>query len=320
VLPGVLGLEAMAQAASTVAGRALTTAVHVAFDHPILVPTTVRVCALRRDDVIETVLRTEETGYRVDHFRAEFPLRGKDSGDPVVVEGGDEVPAADLYGPVFFHTGRFQRIASVCLPGPKACRAEVTEDEPWFASVLGAPTMNDATIHALQACVPHRRLLPVGCDRVDIKGGAGPWTLHGIERHADGGTYSWDVVATDRSGRPAIRWTGLRLRDVGPLPRHRPWPPALLTVYLARCASALGMDQPATTCWAAVGPAGESAARTTAMTRCGTELGLSSSGWRRTGRYDGGWEVCQSDRAVIASVVLAVVGPGTVAVALAVPR
>jgi enediyne polyketide synthase len=318
VLPGVLGLEAMAQAASTVAGRPLTTAERVAFDHPILLPTTVRVCALRRDDVIETVLRTAETGYRMDHFRAEFPLCGKDSGDPLVVDGGDEVPAIDLYGPVFFHTGRFQRIASVFLPGPKACRAEVTEDAPWFASVLGAPTMNDATIHALQACVPHRRLLPVGCDRVEIQGGAGPWELHGIERHADGGTYTWDVVATDRSGRPAIRWTGLRLRDVGSLPRDRPWPPALLAVYLARCAIALGLDQPATTSWAPVGSAGESAARDTAITRCRTELGLSASGWRRTGSYDGGWEVSGSDCAVIASVVLTVVGPGTVAVALAV--
>jgi hypothetical protein len=102
------------------------------------------------------------------------------------------------------------------------------------------------------------------------------------------------------------------------LPRDRPWPPALLAVYLARCAIALGLDQPATTSWAPVGSAGESVARDTAIARCRTELGLPASGWRRTGSYDGGWEVSQSDCAVIASVVLTVVGPGTVAVALAV--
>jgi hypothetical protein len=91
-------------------------------------------------------------------------------------------------------------------------------------------------------------------------------------------------------------------------------------VYLARCAIGLGLDRSATACWAPVGAADESAARATAMTRCRTELGLPSSGWRRTGTYDGGWVVCESDRAVIASVVLTVVGPGTVAVALAVRR
>jgi enediyne polyketide synthase len=197
----------------------------------------------------------------------------------------------------------------------------ITADEPWFAGVLGAPTVNDASIHVLQACVPHRRLLPVGCERVDIDPGtAGPLDLHGVERRADSGTYTWDVVATDRSGRRAIRWTGLRLRDVGPLPRDRPWPPALLAVYLARCALGLGLDQSATSSWAPVGPEDESAARATAMTRCVTELGLPPSGWRRTGAYDGGWLVYQSDRSVLASVVLTVAGPGTIAVALGVRR
>jgi hypothetical protein len=56
------------------------------------------------------------------------------------------------------------------------------------------------------------------------------------------------------------------------------------------------------------------------MAQCRTELGLSASGWRSSGSYDGGWLVCRSDSGVIASVVLTVVGPGTVAVALAVRR
>jgi enediyne polyketide synthase len=39
-----------------------------------------------------------------------------------------------------------------------------------------------------------------------------------------------------------ITWSGLRLRDVGPLPRTGPWPLALLAVYLERSTTALGLD------------------------------------------------------------------------------
>ncbi|HEX4701168.1 MAG TPA: SDR family oxidoreductase, partial [Pseudonocardiaceae bacterium] len=348
VLPGVVGLEALAQAASLVAGRALTVAENVAFDRPVT-GTTIQVCALRRGDVVETVLRRAD----VDHFRAEFPLSSKDDSDaPALVDGGDPIPADQLYGPLFFHTGRFRRVATVSPSGSRACRATLTEDagDPWFVPVLGPPTLLDGTVHALQCCVPHRRLLPVGCERVEFRYRGGPLELHARERCAVGGEYTWDAVAVDTAGRPAIRWAGLRLRDAGPLPRDEPWPVALLAVFLERCAHGVGLDPalrvavaepfavavPAGhgAAWEVVGGQGDRtdawlidalarpcaepvdtrAARASAMTRC---LGRPAVDWRFVGAYDGGWVLFGSGDMLVASVVVAVVGmPAPVAVAL----
>jgi len=49
----------------------------------------------------------------------------------------------------------------------------------------------------------------------------------------------WDVAAVDGAGPLAV-WKGVAMRDCGPLPRTTAWPPALLSVYLERCAAELG--------------------------------------------------------------------------------
>jgi enediyne polyketide synthase len=256
VLPAVVGLEAMAQAAATLAGYPLREAHEVVLDRPVIVPEngarTIRVCALRRDDAIETVLRSAETDYRVDHFRARFPLHSAElPAVPIVPDGGAPIESDDLYGPLYFHTGRFRRVQALSAPGARSCRAQVLADDDgvWFPGtdaepLLSNPGVNDATLHALQACVPHRRLLPVGCDRfiVGSHTSGGVLELRAAERHAANGEYVWDATALDSSGRPVISWSGLRLRDVGPLPRAGPWPLTLLAVYLERSATALGLD------------------------------------------------------------------------------
>ena len=85
VLPPAIGLEAMAQAAAALAGRPLRDLADVSMEAPVVLPpgdgeTTLRVCALLRDDGVETVLRAAGTGFSLDHLRAFFPLRsGADS-------------------------------------------------------------------------------------------------------------------------------------------------------------------------------------------------------------------------------------------------
>ena len=79
VLPLAVALEAMAEAASVLAGRPLRRLAGTRMDAPVvLLPgdrqTTLRVCALRRADTVETVLRCADSGFQVDHFRALFPL------------------------------------------------------------------------------------------------------------------------------------------------------------------------------------------------------------------------------------------------------
>ncbi|WP_433244566.1 SDR family NAD(P)-dependent oxidoreductase [Streptosporangium sp. CA-135522] len=253
VLPAVVALEAMAQAAGILAGRPLDEAGQMTFDRPVVVPddggTTIRVCALRHDKAVEAVVRSEETGFRVDHFRAVFPV--DPAAETLAVpqlnrDGTEPLDAGDLYGALCFHTGRFQRVRELTLVEARGCRGELHGDDPdgWFEGrpVLGSPGLSDATIHALQACVPHRRLLPVGGERLVVRPSQGDVRLHATERHHSEGEYVWDVTATDVRGRLVAAWTGLRLRDVGPLPRRDPWPPNLLAVYLQRASVALGLD------------------------------------------------------------------------------
>jgi len=82
LFPAVLGLEAMAQA-----GHALTGADHppafedIEFLRPIVVPpdgtTTIRTAALRRgDDAIDVAIRSSDTSFAADHFRATLRYPG----------------------------------------------------------------------------------------------------------------------------------------------------------------------------------------------------------------------------------------------------
>nr|APD72052.1 type I polyketide synthase 4 [Streptomyces sp.] len=268
VLPAVVGLEAMAQAASVLAGRPLRRSREVTFDRPVTVATgarrTLRLCALAEDRAITVVLRSDETSFRADHFRAVFPLPDGESlaeptgGTPPLppVTGDDpEVPAADLYGPLYFHTGRFRRVENLYALRARQVRARLrpVTAVDWFAGglaqglLLGSPGRNDTTIHALQACVPGRRLLPVACSEFEITeqgsaGEDGAVTVHARERWCEGGTYEWDVDALDADGRILVRWRRLRLLDVGRLPRRKRWTRPLLAVYLERGALALGLN------------------------------------------------------------------------------
>ncbi len=149
-------------------------------------------------------------------------------------------------------------------------------DQPDAQLILGSPGLTDATWHVLQACVPHRRLQLAGCDSVVFSGLAADGAVEVraavaadplrqaagretatpgrpvIPRQGSGpeirtpsaaaSEFVWDVEAVDAAGRPLVTWSGLRLRDAGPLPRAAAWPPALLAAYLERTTAALGLD------------------------------------------------------------------------------
>ena len=278
VLPLAIALEAMAEAASVLAGQPLRRLAGARMDAPVvLLPgdqeTTLRICALRRADAVETVLRCADSGFQVDHFRALFPLGSgaqpanrpdlqqqpqDQPGRPrpglglTVASAGGIVDGTDLYGPVFFQSGPFRRVAFLPEVTSRSCSALVrgADDRPWFSGapgmdvplVLGSPGLNDAVMHMLQACVPHRRMLPAGFDALVAAGVEVRGAVQVRAEREAGPAGGWQVTAVDAAGHIVLAVSGLRLCDVGPLEASAPWHPTLLAAALEGWAAEFGLD------------------------------------------------------------------------------
>ena len=256
LLPAVLGLEAMAQAAMALAGSTDAPIFeNVEFPRPVAVSDkaqlTIRLAALRRENgSVEICLRSEETDFQVDHFRAVCRFAARDettvprlSLSPFETEHLPLDPQTDLYGRILFHRGRFCRLRGYRLLKAKECVAEITADDGavWFDPylpaefVLGNPAARDAALHAIQACIPHRRILPTGIERMVIRRGeTGARFVRAKERLRDGNNFVYDVEITDARGEVIERWDGLRLRAVEMIALREAWPDALLGPYLER--------------------------------------------------------------------------------------
>jgi enediyne polyketide synthase len=199
------------------------------------------------------VLRSASTGYQVDHFRGRCRIGTPGTASPAATQvsvpradsgsvGLD--PARDVYGRLLFHGDRFRRVRRYRRLSATECLVDLEPPMslPWFgrylpeALALGDPAIRDAAIHAIQACIPHALLLPVGVDRVlpvawgppDV-----PVQVWARERSRRDGTYVYDVDIMARDGRRE-RWEGLRLRQIAPMATDRAWPAPLLVPYLER--------------------------------------------------------------------------------------
>lgn len=256
LLPAVLGLEAMAQAAMALAGSAdMPVFENVEFKRPVAVSDkealTIRLAALQRENGrVEVCLRSEETDFQVDHFRTVCRFAVRDemtvsrlSLSPFESEHLPLDPQNDLYGRILFHRGRFCRLRGYRLLKAKECVAEITADDgaTWFGPylpgefVLGNPAARDAALHAIQACIPHRRILPTAIERMVIRRGeTGPRFVRAKERLRDENNFVYDVEITDIRGEVIERWDGLRLRAVEVITSRKAWPDALLGPYLER--------------------------------------------------------------------------------------
>ena len=255
LLPAVMGMEAMAQVFMALAETNEPPIFEeVRFERPVVVgdraATTIRVAAfVRTPGCVEVVLRSSETGFQADHFRAvcragqapsEPAHRTVDHGTPVIVD-----PAHDLYGRVLFHRGRFQRLREYRALKATECSAEIMPDgtTTWFGRylpnclVLGDPGARDAAIHAVQACVPQITLLPIGVERItgSVNGQVRGLFVRAQERECVASGFVYDVELTDAEGRVQERWERLHLRSISGAEFHGPWPESLLTPYIERC-------------------------------------------------------------------------------------
>jgi enediyne polyketide synthase len=271
LFPAVMGMEAMAQVAMALANSTEPPSFEaVKLTRPVIIPangkTTIRLAALVRESgEIEVALRTEQTGFQINHFEAicrfksaadHFNTSEKKSNfdlaahrTPLPLD-----PARDVYDDLLFHAGRFRRIKNYRLLRAKEClvQLEPDADTQWFSRylpqkrVLGDTGVRDAAIHAIQACIPHARLLPVGVERITI--GKIPCLLermradadrpelllHAREKKREGDTFYYDLELLGADGVILEQWENLCLRKVETLARKNPWPHALLAPYLQR--------------------------------------------------------------------------------------
>lgn len=256
----VLGLEAMAQVAMALAQtNEMPIFENVQLTRPIVVPegatTTIRVAALRRESgEIEVALRSQETGFQVDHFRAicRFADRSvllhqnltgltPDQFPPLTLD-----PYQELYEKHFFHKGRFRRVQSYRQVTARAIVAELSpiDQEPWFSRylpsdlILGDPGARDATIHAIQVCVPQATLLPISAERVVPLSVQvdGPRYVQARERVAavEADSLVFDVVVTGAEGEIQEVWQGLRLKIMSGTTFSGPWSPPVLGPFVER--------------------------------------------------------------------------------------
>ncbi|HAX77575.1 MAG TPA: hypothetical protein DCY88_17490 [Cyanobacteria bacterium UBA11372] len=254
ILPGVIGLEAMAQVVMAL-GETSTPPIFedVKFNRPVVVPTgsslKIRLAALKQPSgKIEVVLRSEQTNFGIDNFRAtccfERPREQQQQErvkerSPIALD-----PKSDLYGNILFHQGRFQRLKGYRYLKATECLAEIAPEttEIWFGRylpqelVLGDPAARDTAIHALQACVPHATILPIGIERLVINQVKTSETrfVSAKERERLGNTFIYDLEAIAEDGFVLESWEGLKLQIIQPRDAQQPWAASLLPPYLER--------------------------------------------------------------------------------------
>ena len=265
LFPAVLGLEAMAQAGAALTGAASPPVFeNVEFLRPIVVPpdgsTTVRIVALSRGDRVDVAIRSSDTSFQADHFRATLRYTGNRpfeaerapafDGSPVPLD-----PGTDLYGGLFFQGKRFQRVLGYRQVAATSCTAEISalSADRWFGLylpgdlLLGDPGTRDAFIHASQCCVPNATLLPAAVERLypaDPAERLEQVILTATERYRVGDTYTYDLDVRAPDGRIVERWEGLRLQAVRKTDGRGPWIPVLLGPYLERQAAELLPHRP----------------------------------------------------------------------------
>jgi enediyne polyketide synthase len=262
LFPAVFGMEAMAQVACATTGRTdVPVLTGVEFLRPVVVPpggaTTVRIAAVVvDDDTVDVAVRSAETEYAADHFRARLRYAAPPAaGDAPELSGSgagavDLDPATELYGDIMFQGERFRRVRRYHRIAARDADADLAvADTDWFAPflpqelLLGDPGVRDALMHGNQVCVPDATLLPAGIDAVRPAGGrlagTGEVRYCATERSQDGDTYVYDVALRTPDGEVVERWEGLRLRAVRKSDGRGPWSPAILGSYLQRTSASV---------------------------------------------------------------------------------
>jgi enediyne polyketide synthase len=255
LLPAVMALEAMAQAACAVSGQVVAPR-HIifadaAFRHAITIPDEgeeIRIVALvLAPGHVEVAIHCRSTAFQVEHARATVRWDGVHAPTGAVPHSArtdrSAIPISDLYGRIAFQGPRFQRLAGYDAAHAASCSARLTGSATrtsWFDPCLPQTLLlpdagaRDAVLHCLQVCIPHATILPVGIAslRIDTSGGHG-LTVHGVERANEGARFTYDLDVLDADGTCREWWRGVELVAVD-LDWNRSLPAAFLPVVIER--------------------------------------------------------------------------------------
>lgn len=231
VVPGVILLEAAAQAAHTLTGKQIAGFEEVKFERPVIVingALTLRTAALvHPNGVVEVVIRASDDDFSSDRARA-LVLTGNVTPDdllPLEIASAGRWEAESLYGALFFNSGRFRRIVALEKVSAFTSRVALSSPEKsnWFSAyspqflVLGDPGARDAGLHALQSCVPQLRVIPVSVKHIAIfDAGAPRRTVEAKETWSDAENFCFDIVWRDASGNTVEFWQGAQFRAISP--------------------------------------------------------------------------------------------------------
>jgi len=261
LFPAVMALEAMGQAAFALTGADMTMVSpqfrQVAFRKALLLPQhgplTVRVVAqAKRDGSIALAIRCSSTDFQVNHVEAVCtlePLGELAAADAPAQPLLPSHPENALYDTILFQKGRFRRIQGYDLIEARRCGGQLTpaQSTAWFAGgrpafcLLGDPGARDGALHSVQACMPHKILVPVSVESVETTlpaSRSSPARFSAIEIADRGDELVYDLTLADHQGRVVERWRGLTyrvVRDVLPLQLGAP---PLAASYLERMLAA----------------------------------------------------------------------------------
>ncbi len=238
LMPTVYGLEAMAQVVNTLfdlSGQDSCILENIQLSRPITVGAQgvdieiyAEACERPESDGsirVKTGIRTALTGFKYDHFAADFIMRASDRravvGVPTFSSRLAIEPMKQLYGSILFQGPMFQRIEDIYHlesdNETEGCTVFRSRAEPQHLKghLLGDPFFRDSLLQSAQIIIPQNQCLPIEIERITLFRGHRD-VLDRISftdvHKADAKTYLATVDVFDKSGQLLERMENYRLQ------------------------------------------------------------------------------------------------------------
>ncbi|MCR9057388.1 MAG: SDR family NAD(P)-dependent oxidoreductase [Rhodobacteraceae bacterium] len=256
VLPAVFSLEAMTQVAKGLVPDLVTTNIGaIDFRKAVSVPSdgaiTLRVAVLKTGNRIEAVLRASDDDFTTVRVRVEFSTAKEaqeleSAGETRPIERlVKSIDATPFYESLFFQKGRFSCVCDYQHLSARRILASLdanrsSEIGDWFGQYfssnlhLGDPGIRDSCLHALQAAIPHKRVIPVSVDQINFSEASSKGAVvEAFEVSSDENEFVFDIIVRDVNGQIVETWQKAKFRAVSDLPTDD-LPPSLSAVWLER--------------------------------------------------------------------------------------